>query len=311
MKILITGGLGNLGSWLTEYFIGKGYKVFTFSKNERDVLRDLSFERFYGDITDERTISELFRLNQFDVVIHLASLNEGDLPGYAQKALEINTWGTRNVLQAMINSGQRDTHFIYFSTFHVYGAAKGLIDEEFTVPQPLNDYGATHLFAEYYVKQFHQTFNVPYTIFRLTNSYGCPKELSSSKWYLVLNDLARMAVESKEIRLKSNGKPLRDFIWMGEVSKVADNCINKGPANDTFNLGSGKSVSMLQVAEIVQKAYEDNFHIKLPIHINTEDLNSYDPTLKVSVEKLKHWIGFNATDMMHEEAKKIFSLLAK
>ena len=309
MRILITGGLGNLGSWLTEYFVTKKFEVSTFSFRNRNVLGNLLFERIQGDITKEQDTEKLFKTKEWDVIIHLASVNEGNEPGYAKKALDVNAWGTRNLLQSLVNSGQPLPHLIYFSTFHVYGGNTGNVTEDHTTLLPKNDYGLSHLFAEYYIKHFHQTHNLQYTTLRLTNSYGCPKELNSSKWYLILNDLARSAVEKRVIKLNSNGSPQRDFIWMGDVCTAVDKCIAKGAANNVFNLGTGKSSTMLKVAEIVQKAWEEYFSDSILIKVNSSDTNIYDSTLNVSIDKLKAWIDFSPLDHMYDEALSIFKLL--
>jgi len=311
MRILITGGLGNLGSWLTEYFVTKRCEVSTFSFSNRNVLGNLSFERIQGDITKEQDTEKLFRAREWDIIIHLASVNEGNETGYAKKALDVNAWGTRNLLQSLAKSGQASPHLIYFSTFHVYGANSGNITEDQTTLLPKNDYGLSHLFAEYYIKQFHHTHNLQYTTLRLTNSYGCPKELNSSKWYLILNDLARSAVEKKVIKLNSNGSPQRDFIWMGDVCTALDKCIEKGAANNIFNLGTGKSITMLQVAEIVQKAWKEYFSDSILIEVNSSDTDIYDSTLNVSIDKLKRWIDFSPRDHMYDEALAIFKLLTE
>jgi UDP-glucose 4-epimerase len=307
-RILITGGLGNLGSWITESLFNKGYDVTTFSSRNRPVLQNMAFKRLFGDITNENQVKELFTHEPWDVIVHLASINEGNVPGYPKEALQVNTLGTRNLLQALAESGH-NTHFIYFSTFHVYGAGSGNIIEDVTPAFPKNDYAATHLFAEYYVKQFYFTHRIPHTIFRLSNSYGSPKEITGTKWYLILNDLARMAVQEKKIRLNSNGLPKRDFIWMGDVCEIVGNCIEKGPANNTFNLGNGRSVSMLEVATTVQKAYNDYFSATVAVQKNDADKNTYDDVLTVSTDKLKKWVGFEPHDKMYDEAIAIFQLL--
>jgi nucleoside-diphosphate-sugar epimerase len=307
-RILVTGGLGNLGSWITEYLVKSGYDVTTFSSRNRPVLHHLTFQRLFGDISNESRVKELFAQKPWDAIVHLASINEGNVPGYPREALQINTLGTRNLLQALAESGH-NTHFIYFSTFHVYGAAAGNILEDATPASPKNDYAATHLFAEYYVKQFNFTHHIPHTIFRLTNSYGSPKEISGTKWYLILNDLARMAVQEKKIRLNSNGLPKRDFIWMGDVCEIVGKCIEKGPANTTFNIANGRSISMLEVATTVQKAYSDQFSMMVPVQKNEADKNTYDDVLTVSIDKLKQWIDFQSHDKMYDEAIAIFQLL--
>jgi UDP-glucose 4-epimerase len=307
MKVLVTGGLGNLGSWITESLILNGDQVTTFSKGDRDVLKQYTFERIFGEIDNEADVAKLFSNNSWDVIIHLASVNEGNAPNYFNTAIKVNTIGTRNLLNAL-SLVNNTTHFIYFSTFHVYGLNSGLINENIS-PEPKNDYASTHLFAEYYVKQYHYSKRIPYTTIRLTNSYGAPKETSSSKWYLILNDLAKMAYEKGVIKLNSNGKPARDFVWMGDVCNAVKQCMLKGPANDTYNLGGGKTMTMLDVAQVIKQAYQDYFSKPIDIKVNAADVNEYDSTLQVSIEKLKSWIDFESNDKLYLEATEVFNLL--
>ncbi|MFP4088891.1 MAG: NAD-dependent epimerase/dehydratase family protein, partial [Cyclobacteriaceae bacterium] len=224
-KILITGGLGNLGSWLTDYFCRQtNLEVYVLASRKRPILQELDYTFIQCDIADREEVEEKLSPYQFDYVVHTASVNDFFKENFARDALIVNALGTRNLLDFF--SKREIKNFIYFSTFQVYGRRDGLITED-TPAEPKNDYGTTHLFAEYYIKQFHANFRMPYTIFRLTNSYGCPKDEESSKWYLVLNDLSRMAVEQQEIVLKSNGQATRDFIWMGDVCKIVHEAIQR------------------------------------------------------------------------------------
>lgn len=309
MKVLVTGGLGNLGSWITEHLVRSGFDVATFTAKDRKVLPGYSFTRIFGDIQDERDVKALFLENSWDAIVHLASVNEGNTEGYPKRALQINTLGTRNLLQAQADAAQTGCHFIYFSTFHIYGASSGTIEEAVNFPNPKNDYASTHLFAEYYVRQFQGTHRIPYTIFRLTNSYGCPKEMDNSKWYLVLNDLARTAAQKGVIELSSNGQGRRDFIWMGDVCDAVEKAIRAGASNDTFNLGSGRSTTLLEVAGKVQSAFEAYYGRKADLVVNKSDQTQYPQDLRVSVDRLKSRIRFEPGDHMHEEAMKIFRFL--
>ncbi len=308
MKVLITGGLGNLGSWITEHLLKSGFEVTTFSSRDRNVLRQHQFERLFGQIENEDDLKRLVRDRSWDVIIHLASINEGNAPSYPEKALAVNAAGTRKLLQALADHNLK-AHFIYISTFHIYGLSSGTVEEDKSFPSPKNDYAATHLFAEYYVKQFHSAHQIPFTIFRLTNSYGAPKEIDSSKWYLILNDLAKMAAKKRKIKLSSNGHARRDFIWMGDVCQAVEKCLAKGAADDVFNLGSGASISTLEVAETVKKAYEDKYSVPIEIEVNSSDTNAYNGILNVSIEKLQNWISFIPENKMSEEAAALFDLL--
>ncbi|MBY0424045.1 MAG: SDR family oxidoreductase [Cytophagales bacterium] len=305
-SILITGGLGNLGSWLTQHFVDKGFNVSVLAKNKRPILSNLAFEYISCDISNLEDCKSQLQGRTFDYIVHVASVNDGFVEGYFTKSLLINTLGTRNLLDIWKDSPIK--HFIYFSTFQVYGKYNGSIDEK-TSLTPKNDYGNTHLFSEYYLSQFGATNNFPFTTLRLTNSYGCPKDMNSSKWYLVLNDLSKSAIEKKEIVLKSNGLAPRDFIWMGDVCKIVEKLLALPPTKDIFNISGENTWNMLQIAQFVQQAYKETYGVEIPIKTNQEDKSTYPEGLAVSAQKLKKLVNYEAKPHFIEEAKKIFQFL--
>ncbi len=308
-KILITGGLGNLGSWITAHFCREGYEVYVLTKNKRELTESLNIKLLYADITKIEELRPIFSENKFEYIIHTASVNDGFVNGYSNLSLEVNALGSRNILECIKDDELK--HFIYFSTFQVYGKYDGTISEE-TPTLPKHDYGTTHLFAEIYLKQFHKTHNLPYTIIRLTNSYGAPKDYDSSKWYLVLNDLSKSAFNNKEVVLKSNGKAPRDFIWMGTVAETMQQLVELPEAtNDTFNLSGQNTLEMLDVAYAVQLAYKEKYGVEIPVKTNTEDSTTYPTDLYVTSEKLRKIVKFDDRIMFKEEAIKIFNLLEK
>src|SRR5678810_313263 len=113
MKILITGGLGNLGSWITDHLTGVGHQVSTFSLSNRDLNIKSGFDKQFGDITNESDVKRIVDQHEWDAVIHLASINEGDIAGYSKESLLVNTWGTRNILQRIADKKNDKCHFIY------------------------------------------------------------------------------------------------------------------------------------------------------------------------------------------------------
>lgn len=305
MKILLTGGLGYVGSYLTEYFCNRGAEVIVLSKSTDKHLDGLNYRFIQADITDAEDLRKKLTEN-FDYCIHTASVNDSFVDDYPQKALKVNAMGTRNLIDTLINRNLEK--FIYFSTVHVYGVREGKIDESI-IPNPRNDYAISHLFGEYYTKQFHQTHQLPYVILRLTNSYGAPRQLNSTKWYLVLNDLAKMAYENKEIVLTSNGQASRDFIWMDDVCQIIEQILlSKNAVNETFNIGSERSYKIIEIANMVKKVYEQEYGEVIGIKINEQDRNAYKET-QVDCNKLKYFIPYSIHDQFHEEILKIFHLL--
>ena len=304
-SILITGGLGNLGSWLTYHFCTTGYDVTVLTKNIRKLEFSLPYKTVVCDITSPEECKEALK-DRYDIIIHTASMNDNFVEGYAKNALLVNAYGTRNILES-IKDNPPD-HFIYLSTFHVYGIYSGRITEN-TPLLPRNDYGATHLFAEYYVKQFHINHGTPYTIIRLSNSYGCPKDYDSSKWYLILNDLSKMAFNENKIQLRGNGLATRDFIWMGDVCDILLRITQNDSTNETYNLGGEKSYTLLDVAQGVKEAYESYFGKSIEIEVNKEDKSPARDPIIIDSTKLKKLVSYEAESHFKKEALNIFNFL--
>lgn len=305
-KVLITGGMGNLGSWLTEYFCNKGYDVSVLSRKKRDLTIPQHYRLILCDITDMNDLSGKIGAADYDIILHAASANDAFESQYYHTALMVNTLGTRNLLELL--KDDFTGHFIYFSTFQVYGKYKGTIDETSSLT-PKNDYGNTHLFAEYYLEQFRQTHHFPFSVIRLTNSYGCPKDFHSSKWYLVLNDLTRTAFQKEEIVLKSNGKASRDFIWMGDVCEIIEKLGKLEPTCDTFNISGEKTFAIRDIAGFVKNAYHRKFGKALPIKINEND-DSVPAEMQVKSRKIRELLGYEKyEERFEEESLKILDFL--
>jgi len=302
-KILITGGLGNLGSWLTEYFSEK-FDVYVLSR-EGKVKLNCNYTLIKADITEAEDL-ELKLETEFEYCIHAASYNEFFNDNYARKSLNINSFGTRNLIEILRKTNIKN--FVYISTFHIYGRESGLISENLD-PRPKNDYSLTHLFAEYYVKMFHDVYNFPFTILRLTNSYGAPKYRHSTKWYLVLNDLAKCAYEKQKIVLKGSGKSVRDLVWMGDVCRVIEQCLDFNPnPENVYNLSSGMVYSMMDLAQAVQRVYMRRYGENINITLNNNDSADYlDLIVDNSRIKSKLYVDFH--NKIDQEINLIFKLL--
>jgi UDP-glucose 4-epimerase len=310
MKILVTGGLGYAGSWVTERLVMAGHEVATFSRKDHDLLREYDFERVFGNVEKREDVLHVIASGPWEVVIHLASVGMGPASSDYAGALSVNTLGTRHLLSALSAAPHKNTHLIYFSTFHVYGSTSGEFEENKTLPFPKNDYANTHLFAEHYIRQQGAVDGLHYTILRLTNSYGAPKAIDCAGWDLVLNDLVRTAENNRIIQLKGSGQAKRDLVWLGNVCDVVERCIAKGPANDTFNLGSGSSRTVLELAEIVKETFEDLYSERIEIRTNpTDQAQRQSASLSVSIEKLQNWIEFQPQDRLHDEVKAAFAML--
>jgi len=304
VRILITGGLGNLGLWLTHYFLGKGNEVTVLGRTEKYQIKHKGYRFVTADVTKTDSLLEAIDC-YFDVCVHAASFNEHFSENYAEKALLINSLGTDNLCRALLKLGVGK--LIYLSTFHVYGAHSGNIDEMSDI-SPLNDYGLTHYFAEKYIEKYGASSSLNYVIFRLTNSYGCPKDIATDKWYLIFNDFCKQAFDNSEIVIRGNPLARRDFIWMGDVVKIIAEVIKSTSiVNTCLNLSSSQSVSLMDLAEIVSSVYIDFIGHDLDVVYAGDSCDVEE--LKVSNRKLIEVLPFSFSDQFHEESRKIFELL--
>lgn len=308
-NLLITGGQGNLGSWLSRYFLRQGREVSILTRRARPLPGLEGAERICCDITDASAMREALRGRRFGQVLHLASWNEIRDEATAGHALQVNALGTRHLLKAL--EAKPPELFVYFSTFQVYGTYAGHITEAHP-PAPRNDYALTHWAAEEYVRMQHRQTGQPHLILRLTNSYGCPIDTQTSKWYLLLNDLSRQAVESGRLQLRSNGLAQRDFIWMGDVCRITEALLAQPAAhNRTLNLSRGRSLRLREVAAAVQRVWRRRRGEELPLELSETDTARHDTPLRVDHGALGELVPLRFHDRLEAEAGEIMELAGR
>ena len=154
MKILITGGSGLLGQALMNIF--KDQEIYGTYYQHTGTQEKL----LYLDITSEKDVTSLIEKIKPRVVIHTAAMTDvDDCEVHAQKAMQINAEGTRNLVLAANQIGAK---FVYLSTDYVFNGEKGLYTEEDPV-DPINVYGESKLAGEKIVQQGCRDFFIART----------------------------------------------------------------------------------------------------------------------------------------------------
>jgi UDP-glucose 4-epimerase len=164
--------------------------------------------------------------------------------------------GAYQVAQAAAESDVK--RVVYVSTLHVYGerlADGGVITEDLT-PEPRAPYGLSRLASEHvFAGAADGHFDL--VIFRLTNSVGAPTNRAAKCWSLVVNELCRGAVETGQLVLRSPGVQWRDFVALADVCMMLAVALQPGSIDPgVYNLGSGDSRTILDVAHMVQDAFQ-------------------------------------------------------
>ena len=251
-SVLLTGGLGYLGGRLACSLVASGFEVRCGTRRcsmaPPDWLPAMSIAELDWSSIDSLTDA----CRGVDQVIHLAAMNEVESALDPLGALQMNGLASLRLLEAGKAAGVR--RFVYFSTAHVYGASlKGVIDEA-TLPKPVHPYAITHKVAEDFFLAAHDKKQIEGVVVRLSNGFGAPVTPNIDRWTLLVNDLCRQAATSGELRLKSAGVQLRDFVTLGDIARAVNHLLRLGAdqlGDGLFNLGGCQSISILEMTERV------------------------------------------------------------
>ena len=315
-KVLITGACGYLGARLSKYLAEKGYGVTAFDSFDPSHYSEwtsLMDEVIIGDIREETTISDLAD-KQFDVVIHLISLDHNKSEASPDFISSINVMPTWNLLDKYSKQGLEK--FIYFSTQHVLGEIPATIIDESYKPKPSNKYGLTHLLSERIIDYYNKNSASNCINVRLSNGYGSPQFKDNNCWWLVINDLCKDAFTKNEIKLLSDGSPQRDFIHILDICQAIEILIDTDSSFDDniFHIASGKTYTILELAHTVREVFKDRYlkeiNISLPDNSISKNPNKFKDIERFFIDTTRiEEYGFHSTIDLATGINSIFEYL--
>ena len=276
--ILITGASGFIGGVLSDYLEQEGLKIRRASKKK------LNKKYFQLDLKNSNEIEAACK--GVNTVIHLASLDHAQSERNLLEAKEINFNSTVRLYEEAVKN--KASRFIYFSTAHVYGKNLKNIVNEKTKPEPLSNYAITHYMAEEYLLKNAEKNETEVIVLRLSNIVGNPDNKNLKTWKYVANDLCIQAYKDKKIELISKGFQKRDFYSLENLLFTIKNIIkskNKKLINEVFNLGEGKSISIIDLAKIIKVEYK--LITNSEINIYSGDKDELSSELDYQVNKIK------------------------
>jgi UDP-glucose 4-epimerase len=289
--ILVTGGLGCLGSHLCKYLLNCGYTVIIgTSRKDAELPRELiDGILVYIDFFDTNILNQA--CHGVDYVIHLATVNAQKSQEDPHLAVKVNGFGTLNLIHASV--AKNVSYFLYFSTAHIYGSPLvGVIDEAM-LPKPSHPYSITHRLAEDFLLESINSEKMRGVIFRLSNSIGKPSSIDTNCWVLFVNDICRQAIESRCITINSNPLIERDFIPVSSICSIVDHFLVNRPHSEfpVYNIGSGSAYSLLDIAKLVIQRC-DALYGFLPKLVLNESINLAHAPLYYKTDKLIGELGW-------------------
>jgi UDP-glucose 4-epimerase len=247
-NILVTGGAGFIGSYLSERLVQNGDNVTVLDNLSSGNMRNLenvegrqSFHFIKGDLLNMGDIEESLR--GITKVYHLAAnpevrLGETDTKTHFQQ----NIVASYNLLESMRNKDVK--RIIFTSTSAVYGDAKILPTSESYAPAPISTYGASKLAAEALISSFCHTFGMSSVIFRFANVIG-----GRSNHGVIVDFIKKLKANPKELEILGDGTQAKSYLYI-------DDCIDGMLFSDksetgaeVFNLGSEDKVTVRELAD--------------------------------------------------------------
>jgi UDP-glucose 4-epimerase len=268
MRILITGGAGFIGSYLSEKYTKEGHTVLCLDNflsgnllNVRHLLIYRNFKLVEGDIRDYNLLERIIR--DVDVVFHLAAQIHVDR-SYVEPRLtyDINVMGTQNVLEvARIYDVKK---IIHTSTSEVYGSAQYVpIDEKHPLDAP-HPYGASKIAADRMCHAYVQTYGMDISIPRFFNIFG-PRQRDIG-YGGVISIFTRRVLNGMPPVIYGDGLQTRDYTYIDDALRAFDLVLNHKPKLEPINIGTGKEISIIDLARMIIDLCGKKKEIK-PVHV--------------------------------------------
>jgi len=302
MKIVITGGLGFIGSHLADFLLKQNHKIILVTKgmskktNISNISKKINIEKL--DVTNFSKLGKFIEKTKPDVIIHLAG-NTSHSASFEKPLsdIDINAKSTLFILEKIRNLNKK-CKFILGSTFIVVGKPKKLPVNENSICNPTTIYGANRLLSEYYCKIFHQVYGIDTCIFRITNSYGPREQIIPQK--NAVNFIIHSAFKDKEITIYEKGKFFRDLIYVSDVVSGINSILKKGKSGNLYWISSGKKTWFYDLAKSLRKTTDCKINfISSPAYTKKVDVGNFI----VDNSKLKS-LGWNPKISLEEGIKK-------
>ncbi|MFA6587819.1 MAG: GDP-mannose 4,6-dehydratase [Patescibacteria group bacterium] len=265
MKILITGGLGFQGSHLAEHFQKAGHEVTvlnTISDRAIEIWKKMpkGMTCVWGSITDKELVKKTIR--DHDVIFHLAArINVDESIKDPAAYLDVNIYGTYNVLEAVREYGNR---LIHASTCEVYGAPEQhLLIKEDAEMRPHSPYAASKAGADRLCFAYYKTYGLDVTMARPFNIYGERQKEKGGGAAIAI--FVKRILDGQPIVIFGDGLQTRDYMNIDDLVQAYDLLLkHDGTAGEVFNFGTGVETSIKHIAEHIAEKMNGKIEYQEP-----------------------------------------------
>ena len=258
MHVIITGGLGFIGSNFIKHLMSENKDVFITNidaetyAGRRDNLSDIegkkNYQYYKGKIQDYDFIEQTIKTCKPDVLINFAAETHVDRSiTRAQPFIETNIFGTHTLLEAALKHNIKK--YIQISTDEVYGSIDppGKFNENSLI-KPNSPYSASKASGDLMVRAYNKTYGLNTIIIRCSNNFG-PFQFPEK----VIPYFISLALNNNKVPVYGDGKNVRDWIYVNDFCSAISLVLEKGKIGEVYNVGSEHELTNIDLTKTILK----------------------------------------------------------
>lgn len=258
MHIVVTGGLGFIGSNFIQFILNETEGIFitnidaqTYAgnpENLKDIEKNKNYQYLKGKIQDYDFIENVFKKYKPDVIINFAAETHVDRSiKSAQPFIETNIIGTHVLLELALKN--KFKKYVQISTDEVYGSINP--PDKFTensLIKPNSPYSASKASADHLVRAYNKTYGLNTTIIRCSNNFG-PYQYPEK----IIPYFISLALENKNMPVYGDGLNIRDWIYVEDFCSAIALVYEKGKSGEIYNVGGDSELTNLDLTKLLLK----------------------------------------------------------
>ena len=311
-KIIVTGGLGFIGSNLIDLLIKKKYKVINIDKvtyssnfyNIKEFKNSRNYKFIKLDIKNKK-LKNIFDKFKPNCIFNLAAETHVDRSiDNPESFIQSNILGTYNLLECFRNfSKKHKSKLIHISTDEVYGdILTGRSSEKFPY-QPSSPYAASKAASDHLVSSYVRTYQIAAIVTNCSNNYGPkqhPEKLIPKLIYNIINN--------KPLPIYGKGTNSREWIYVKDHCEALIKVFHKGKIGEFYNIGSNKNLNNLEVCKKLFNASKKLINIGKKVKITfVKDRPGHDIRYALNSDKIKKKLNWFPKTSFEEGIKFTFN----
>ncbi len=311
-NLIVTGGLGFIGSNLVKLLLKKNYTVINIDKisyssnfyNLKNLENNRNYKFIKSDIRDQKKLKSIFKKYKPSCIFNLAAETHVDRSIDSPKPfIESNIEGVFSLLEAFrFYYENNNSKLIHISTDEVYGDIKnGRTNEEYLY-KPSSPYAASKASSDHLVYSYYRTFGIPAIITNCSNNYGPgqhPEKLIPKLIYNTINNIP--------LQIYGDGKNSREWIHVNDHCEALLKIFKNGKVGEFYNIGSNKNLNNLEITKKILKIASKKIKIGKNVKIKfVKDRPGHDKRYALNSNKIKKYLFWKSNIKIDQGLEKTF-----